>query len=552
MASVRPLAAVLVLLSGVTLIGQAPPARDGSPSLPHSPSETAIVRGRVVADDTGETLRKVRVTLVGGAALPAVLTGADGTFLFRDVPVGRYAVSARKAGYTPTEFGARQPGVLPVLVDVPTRAVIDGIELRMPPSAAISGRIVDEYGDPVEAATVEALRPIRVGGRSQFLTIASAVTDDLGEYRIGGLPAGSYLVTALLRRPTMGVRGRATLAGTLYDVTVESMARVYYPGVGSRLDAQAVDVHVGEERTIAGLSLATGRTARVSLAFTDADGNGTSASAVMVNETFGGSVAVTLPYLGGTVSTSVERGEWTIYARSPSGAGLARVSVGSDDVFVTIPLSRGARIAGRVISDGAPIPPGMPIDIEAFAGEDPALAYERFGAIARAQSNGRFELIDVVGVRMLRVRPTLPRGWVTKAILLNGRNILDRPIEFTSGQTVADVTVVLTNRVATLLGNVVGADRTAVADYFVVVFPDDSARLRDAPRAVKWARSTSTGRFTVADLAAGTYLAVAVKDIDETQSMNADYLNRFRGQAARLVLDDGEQKTVTLQLATQP
>jgi hypothetical protein len=43
-------------------------------------------------------------------------------------------------------------------------------------------------------------------------------------------------------------------------------------------------------------------------------------------------------------------------------------------MFVTIPFSRGARIAGRVISDAAPIPPGMPIDIEAFAGEDPALA----------------------------------------------------------------------------------------------------------------------------------------------------------------------------------
>ena len=74
--------------------------------------------------------------------------------------------------------------------------MVDGIEVRMPKGAAISGHIVDQFGDPVEAASVSARRTVRVAGRMDTVTQATTLTDDLGEYRLGGLPPGSFVVSA--------------------------------------------------------------------------------------------------------------------------------------------------------------------------------------------------------------------------------------------------------------------------------------------------------------------------------------------------------------------
>ena len=53
----------------------------------------------------------------------------------------------------------------------------------------LTGRVLDEDGDPMANVEVNVLR--RKG--SAFESSGSAHTNDLGEYRIGGLLAGKYL-----------------------------------------------------------------------------------------------------------------------------------------------------------------------------------------------------------------------------------------------------------------------------------------------------------------------------------------------------------------------
>ena len=59
---------------------------------------------------------------------------------------------------------------------------------------AISGRVVDESGDPVIRARVVV--EVRTGPNATR-TVAAAEADDRGEYRVGRLPDGSYLVAVL-------------------------------------------------------------------------------------------------------------------------------------------------------------------------------------------------------------------------------------------------------------------------------------------------------------------------------------------------------------------
>src|SRR6266850_513993 len=188
------MAPAIVLLSEVMLSSHPqPPARD----LPaQKDSGTAIIRGRVVAADSGVPLRNARVALGAISNIPPVFTANDGRFVFAGLAAGHYFVSARKAGYTPTTFGQRRPDLPPMPIDLEAGSVFRDAELRMPRSAAISGRIVDEFGDPLELTTVVASRIVQRQGLTISMAAATAVTDDLGEYRLGGLPAGTYIVTA--------------------------------------------------------------------------------------------------------------------------------------------------------------------------------------------------------------------------------------------------------------------------------------------------------------------------------------------------------------------
>ena len=77
------------------------PATPGQPTRTTSPKNTAIISGVVVAADTGRPVKRARV-FAQAAELGEARAGTtrdDGTFEFRDLPPGRYTVTASKTGF---------------------------------------------------------------------------------------------------------------------------------------------------------------------------------------------------------------------------------------------------------------------------------------------------------------------------------------------------------------------------------------------------------------------------------------------------------------------
>jgi len=74
---------------------------------------TAIIRGRVVAGDTGRPLRRARITLssaeLGPEARRTVSTNLDGVFEVRELRAARYRISVARGGYLSLEYGQRRP-----------------------------------------------------------------------------------------------------------------------------------------------------------------------------------------------------------------------------------------------------------------------------------------------------------------------------------------------------------------------------------------------------------------------------------------------------------
>src|SRR5438046_1593846 len=135
---------------------------------PAQPART--ITGRVIADDTSDPLHNARVSLSPSAqGTPVVLSDADGAFTIT-VPTGRYSIVASKTGYGRREVAAT-PG--------------ERVEIRLMRSAAISGRVVDEVGDPVPSARI--LAGTSISADNKLAGGVATETDDRGEYRIGGL-----------------------------------------------------------------------------------------------------------------------------------------------------------------------------------------------------------------------------------------------------------------------------------------------------------------------------------------------------------------------------
>jgi hypothetical protein len=165
---VRGTLALLVLLNAAAF---------GAPQRPAADAQPVILSGRIVAADNDAALRRVRVAVaIPSGRVDQVLTDDDGGFVLRLPSRAALTLTTSKAGYAAMTLA------------MPAQAADSDVTLRLARGAAIFGRVVDAAGAPVAELPVAVRNVGGAAGGAQHLT----TTDDLGEYRLGGLPAGRY------------------------------------------------------------------------------------------------------------------------------------------------------------------------------------------------------------------------------------------------------------------------------------------------------------------------------------------------------------------------
>lgn len=129
--------------------------------------------------------------------VPQVMTDQDGRFAFRNLPGGQFNLTAQKAGYLDGAYGRLRPDGPPQQVQLGDGERRDDVVIPMFLPAAITGRLVDDRGEPVVGAEIRAYRRTLVSGRRVLnLEGRPATTDDRGIYRIANLTPGEYVVSA--------------------------------------------------------------------------------------------------------------------------------------------------------------------------------------------------------------------------------------------------------------------------------------------------------------------------------------------------------------------
>jgi hypothetical protein len=568
---------VIVALALAAVLAQQAPVRDARPDVVEG---TATIGGVVIsADAQPRPLRRARVTL-NGQGLPigrTAITADDGSFSFERVPAGRVTLAAFKDGYVPMSYGATRTGRQGTGVQVAAGQTVR-VTLSLPRGAVITGTIVDVDGLPAPGVTVTVLARRYVGSQGEVRYVSagappSSVSDDRGMYRIFGLPAGDYVVSAQPQQRIVGMPGAEVRTVTRGVVSEKGLvlSQVFHPGATELGRAARVSARAGEERSGIDVQLQYVPLATISGIVSSAAGwNPASLTMARTDEVPGFDPVrnARADADGRFTINAVPPGQYRIFARSTaaspvttSGSPLivppgnsqiafADVTINGEDVTnLSLALQSSFTISGRVAFEGdRPAPPLAELRVAVpmtLTVANAGLAIPQL----QLESAGTFRVEGLVpGVyRMFGniqgLRAAIGAWWL-KSLVVNGRDLLDAPLDLRQGSD--DAVVTFSDRASEIAGRITDAQGAPAPEAYAVVFAADRSAWFFNSRRVAAVHPGRDGQFSIRNLPPGEYRIAAALDLDQGEWFDPAVLERLLPAATPLTIAGPERKTVEL------
>jgi hypothetical protein len=461
------------------------------------------------------------------------------------LPGGRYTLNVSKAGYVAMSYGQRRPEQQGTVLEITDGTTVDKIAFALPRGGVITGNVLDEFGDPIAGAQVNASRFRYVAGTRRLTPAGGAQTDDRGAYRIYGLPPGEYYVSGMLRDSNFGAPGQTNQA------PAQGYAPTYYPGTPNPSEASRVIVRAAQETTNISLALAPTRLARITGRAVNSAGAPVVQGIVILSspdqQMMGMMSATAMTDASGAfVVSGLAAGNYVLTLR-PRGMpapdsefALTRVTVGATDLDnLLLITSRGAVARGVIVTDeGTPLP-AAPEQVQLFAQQTTFERVPTMGGEARVHPDWSFEINGLPEGRRITGSVAQNPDWAIKAVLHGGVDVTDTGIDFVPGQTVEGLTVVFTRKLTELSGRIEGERGKPETDATVVVFAEDPARWTFGTRYVRTTRPSQEGRYSLRGLPPHDYLVAVVKELEPGQWSDPEFLESLRAQASRITLHEG-------------
>ncbi|HZE72654.1 MAG TPA: carboxypeptidase regulatory-like domain-containing protein [Pyrinomonadaceae bacterium] len=578
-----PILLIFALFS--SLLAQAPVQNSQAANkteLDQASTANSLVTGRAVYEDTGLPATRHRVQLIASELLsgpharfriPTAITSENGDFSLRRIAAGEYYVVARTVDQHP----AGEP-LFPYqgqsgdsAVDVAkveqfkkdyTRIVVDGqhnlaVNLRVPNPhfGTISGRILESSGRPAVHAFVHLMS----SGEKSFG--ATVLTDEQGEYRFWGLPAGEYVISAsppAQRRdegePTRRYEG--VLGATYFPSTLQSRNS---PPVTVFADRDTGNIEVmliaRGLHSLAGMVRMRGDNQPVSSATVRLTRNEISDQVSGTSQTPGIEGAMSIYF-----SATDKSGHWWI-ANVPDGAYRLRVqsmaSAPTNQLFVQqeldltvegadienllVEVSGGSRISGVVSIEGNnPSPQFVRVSANRFKGNA--------SCHVRLDEAGKFALTAVpTGAITLSAFPSPQDKFYVKSIEANGLDLLRNDLTIAEGEEIKDVRIVISPNVGVVAGSVLslkGNKPIAGINVLLRRVSDDKSRLLGG----KLMTSTDDRGNFILSAAPGVYLVLAWRATGGPSAF-ADAMDRaLREQGSGLTLLPSDRKRLDIRV----
>jgi len=495
---------VLYLLAPAVFGAQASlpdPATATATSCEQRSQDCAYIEGHVANLLSGEPVRRASVTLqpsgVDGKTT-ATMSDARGGFHFEGLEPGIYTLSAERTGFLRQEYGARRPFSAGAPIVVAARQDIKDIDLKLTPQSVISGKVLDEEGDPVENVTIQVLLPVGRGSSRRLQKIDDTETNDRGEFRIPGLGPGTYILAA--DRPD------ADFGRDQSGQAEEEYVPTFYPGVTELLSAVPVQLVAGQETSGRDFQLRKAKVYRLSGRVVRAGSSQNIQLTLLPRDpakpmTSFAPLHTTMRPDSSFAMRGVQPGSYDLTAMRMEGRqqllGRLPVEVTGNVDGLTFPVGESVEFTGLVQIDDDRravltrtlvllFPWGGPpqVPLSAMIEEDGSF---RIGGVPR----------DLYRLDFL----WLPEDAYVKSIRMGGQEVLEKALDLNRAAA-SPVEIALSVKAAVVEG-LVQADGKPAAQSEVILAPEPSRP--NQPYLYKRAFTDQKGRFRITGVAPGEY-----------------------------------------------
>jgi len=470
----------------------------------------------------------------------------------KDLDPGTYRLTAMRTGFVNMEYGARGPNRAGTSIKIAPAQKLTSIDLKLLPHGVIFGRIVDEDGEPVAGVQVMPMRHRFVQGRKQLSPFGGGTTNDLGEFRVFGLPPGRYYISATLN-PRMMMMDTAQDRSAAPQAE-ESYLPTYYPGTTDPTAAAQVELTPGQQ--IGGIEIRLSRARTVHLRGRVVNLSGVKSSMIQLMmmprdstnynamnramaSTPGGNFEFRGLAPGSYVLTAI------IYDNRSPVSSRHLIDIGSEHVdnFV-LNMQPAMEIAGAFASEGGKADL-TEIRLSLTPSSSDGIS---FGPLPtdRVQPDGSFKLTNVSPDKyVLRAFP-LPEGFYVKSIRLGEQTLAGDVIDLLAGGG-GTLHVTIAEGAVQVEGTVINDKKELFVGATVALIPEDRFR-RTQFQFVKTATSDQHGRFSLKNVDPGEYRIYAWEDIENGAWLDPDITKPVESKSKRLSLKPKDRESVEVPL----
>jgi hypothetical protein len=508
-------------------------------------SRTASIEGLIVREGTSPALRLANARLeLEGSAGGALVTRSDdmGRFVFSGVPAGRYRLRVKKDGYIRQEYpraAMDEPG-LPITLSA-GQALKDMV-FQLEPATTILGVVHDEGYAPVAGIEVRALKRVYTPRGDRALTLlASALTDDLGRYRLYWVDPGEYFIAAMFPSAVDGSAGPARI----------TWAPTYYPGAVDLDGARSIRVESG--RDVGGVDIKLTRQPLLTvtgITYSPARGP-VPASVTLAAPEEGAGVArhAGMSSPQGTYSVpGVAPGTYIIAATAGGETAAQRIRVVRDPLRnrIDLQLGPGVPVPGRVVNAA-----GSPMALENLRIRLSELDVSLPEPMPQfVDSNHRFLFSAVQpGDYTLSVEG-LPGDLYMKSAAAGTVDVLAKPLSVNYRRLPVDLEIQIGLDGGRVDGLVFDRNDRLFVGAQVVLAPVAGSRSRlDRYRT---GVSDENGGFTLRGVAPGEYRLFAWSSVTPYAYLNFEYMRPYESLGAPIQIQPGGNSPISLRVIELP
>ncbi|HEY1945886.1 MAG TPA: carboxypeptidase-like regulatory domain-containing protein [Bryobacteraceae bacterium] len=481
-----------------------------------------VVAGRVTNLFTGEPLRKVNVHLsqVSRQANAKAqgyggLSDAQGYFRFEGISAGQYSLRGDRPGFLMTLYGAKGPGQSGTFITLQAGQEMTDLSFGLIPQAVITGRVLDEDGDPVSGVQVEGLKQSWSRGKLRFMQQGMPAENEAPA--IPGAPQLQQVRTFFPDSTSLDAASQITVA--------------------AGQTASGTDIHLQRVRTfhVRG-KIAAGAGGRFILSLLPKDQSmlmfGAQASAAK-DHTF--DISGVAPGTYTLTAVDIQNGRASPVARQPIEVGAADLN----DVILSIVPPGTLRGHVLVEGDGPAAPDFHP---QLFLASDE-------GVMAMSQvkfaDDGTFSVENIRPGKYYPQINNAPEGAYLKSVRWGQQELLGKELDFSNGAS-GDLEIVFRYGAAQVGGIVQipqDANKTTPPDFTIVLVPEV---LNADGSGMDFSRVDQTGAFSFKRVTPGRYLAYALEQVDNNQLQNPDVLKQLASKGVEVDVKEKDNKQIQL------